>query len=186
VVLFAGRLSKEKGVAELVTILKSIRRAVPRCIAAVVGDGPLREQLQRDMPDVFFSGWVDEEILAKMYAAADVFLFPSRFDTFGNVVLEAHACGLPVVAYNTKGPRDIIVHDKTGCLVESRQEMADAAASLLLDTQKRYNFRQNALLRAAEFNAPDIVEKMALVLGLSRPRHADASIENAPASVRLC
>lgn len=184
VILFAGRLSEEKGVSELASIFRSIRRAVPQCIVTVAGDGPMREQLQRDIPDAFFTGWISEDVLSKMYAAADVLLFPSRFDTFGNVVLEAHACGLPVVAYNTKGPRDIIVHDKTGFLVESKQEMADAAAKLLLDTRKRRNFRQNALARAEAFNADDIVEEMIQVFGLSLPKLSDASVESASVSAQ--
>jgi glycosyltransferase involved in cell wall biosynthesis len=74
----------------------------------VVGDGPQREELQRDFPTVHFAGARHGKALARAYAGADVFVFPSRTDTFGLVILEALASGLPVAAYPVTGPLDIL------------------------------------------------------------------------------
>jgi glycosyltransferase involved in cell wall biosynthesis len=74
----------------------------------VVGDGPARAELQARYPDVHFTGVKHGEDLAKAYAEADVFVFPSKTDTFGNTILEALASGIPVAAYPVTGPVDII------------------------------------------------------------------------------
>ncbi|MBS1182678.1 MAG: mgtA 2 [Proteobacteria bacterium] len=84
----------------------------------VVGDGPQRASLQRRYPDVHFVGVKVGEDLARAYASADVFVFPSRTDTFGNVVLEALASGLPVAAYPVMGPLDILGDSDAGILDE--------------------------------------------------------------------
>ena len=82
----------------------------------VVGDGPQRDTLQRAYPAVRFVGTKQGEDLARYYAAADVFVFPSRTDTFGNVVLEALASGVPVAAYPVPGPKDILGGTAVGAL----------------------------------------------------------------------
>lgn len=84
----------------------------------VVGDGPLRASLERRYPDVHFAGVKVGEELARAYASADVFVFPSRTDTFGNVLLEALASGLPVAAYPVMGPLDILGDSDAGILDE--------------------------------------------------------------------
>lgn len=84
----------------------------------VVGDGPQRASLERRYPDVHFAGVMIGEQLARAYASADVFVFPSRTDTFGNVVLEALASGLPVAAYPVMGPLDILGDSDAGILDE--------------------------------------------------------------------
>jgi len=83
----------------------------------VVGDGPARAELQKQYPDVLFTGMKIGEELARAYAQADVFVFPSKTDTFGNTILEAMACGVPVAAYPVTGPIDIIdEHSNAGAL----------------------------------------------------------------------
>lgn len=84
----------------------------------VVGDGPQRASLERRYPDVHFAGVMIGEELARAYASADVFVFPSRTDTFGNVLLEALASGLPVAAYPVMGPLDILGDSDAGILDE--------------------------------------------------------------------
>ncbi|MFX8899394.1 glycosyltransferase, partial [Acinetobacter baumannii] len=74
----------------------------------VVGDGPARVALEEAYPDAIFLGARHGEALAEIYAAADVFVVPSKTDTFGLVMLEALASGLPVAAFPVKGPRDVI------------------------------------------------------------------------------
>jgi glycosyltransferase involved in cell wall biosynthesis len=84
----------------------------------VVGDGPARASLQRKYPDVIFLGAMTGETLARAYAAADVFVFPSRTDTYGLVLLEALASGVPVAAFPAPGPRDVIGAAPVGVLDE--------------------------------------------------------------------
>ncbi len=82
----------------------------------VVGDGPARAALERKYPDAVFLGARHGEELAEIYAAADVFVFPSKTDTFGLVLLEALASGLPVAAFPVTGPRDVIGAAPVGVL----------------------------------------------------------------------
>jgi len=82
----------------------------------VVGGGPQLEQLKKQYPDVLFAGVKEGDELARHYAAADVFVFPSLTDTFGLVLLEALACGVPVAAYPVTGPIDVIGRTPVGCL----------------------------------------------------------------------
>lgn len=84
----------------------------------VVGDGPARAALERDFPDAVFLGAKQGEALAEVYAAADVFVFPSKTDTYGLVLLEALASGVPVAAYPVTGPRDVIGDEPVGVLSE--------------------------------------------------------------------
>jgi glycosyltransferase involved in cell wall biosynthesis len=76
----------------------------------VVGGGPQLASLQRDYPNVTFTGPQYGEALARAYSAADVFVFPSRTDTFGLVILEALACGTPVAAFPVTGPKDVLTN----------------------------------------------------------------------------
>ena len=87
----------------------------------IVGDGPARAQLSRKYPEAAFLGALQGEALAQAYAAADVFVFPSRTDTFGLVLLEALASGLPVAAFPVTGPRDVIGQAPVGVLSDDLQ-----------------------------------------------------------------
>ena len=84
----------------------------------IIGDGPAKATLEDRYPDVVFTGYLEDDELAHYYAAADVFVFPSRTDTFGNVMLEAMACGTPVAAYPVTGPIDVVQPGETGVLDE--------------------------------------------------------------------
>ncbi|MCG6859290.1 MAG: glycosyltransferase family 1 protein [Salaquimonas sp.] len=108
----------------------------------VVGDGPSRKSLERRFPDVRFLGMLSGEPLAQAYCAADVFVFPSLTDTFGNVLLEALACGVPVAAYPVPGPLDVI--DDSGAGVLDNDLGKAALEALDIPSQK-------ALEHAAKF-----------------------------------
>lgn len=96
----------------------------------VVGDGPALETLKNKYPDAHFLGAKEGEDLARVYSAADVFVFPSLTDTFGNVILEALASGLPVAAFPVTGPKDILVDPRTGVLNEDLQSACLQALDL--------------------------------------------------------
>lgn len=104
----------------------------------VVGDGPQREELEARHPKVRFVGYRKGETLARYMAAADVCVFPSLTDTFGLVILEALACGVPVAAYPVQGPRDIIQDRRAGVLHNDLQQAALQALSLHPHDCRRY------------------------------------------------
>lgn len=108
----------------------------------IVGDGPVLGSLKKRYPDVHFLGTHTGEDLARLYAAADVFVFPSLTDTFGNVLIEALACGVPVAAYPVMGPVDVIGDTGSGVLSNDLQEACLAALDIP---------REAALARAADF-----------------------------------
>ncbi|MBV8653425.1 MAG: glycosyltransferase family 1 protein [Alphaproteobacteria bacterium] len=112
----------------------------------VVGDGPLLNTLQRRHPEAHFAGKQVGEALARHYAAADVFVFPSRTDTFGLVLLEALACGVPVAAYPVPGPLDVIGDGGAGCLDEDLRKASLAALDISREACRRYalNFTWSA------------------------------------------
>lgn len=99
----------------------------------IVGEGPQLENLKRNYPDVYFTGAKIGKDLARHYASADVFVFPSLTDTFGNVLLEALACGVPVAAYPVMGPLDVIGTTGAGVLSEDLGEAALAALDIPRD-----------------------------------------------------
>jgi glycosyltransferase involved in cell wall biosynthesis/predicted metal-dependent phosphoesterase TrpH len=116
-VLYAGRQSKEKGADLLADAFLAARARDPRLHLCLAGGGPESERLRERLGDhATFLGWLEGEELARTYASADVFLFASRTDTFGQVLLEAQASGLPAVAVAEGGPLSLIEHDRSGLL----------------------------------------------------------------------
>jgi glycosyltransferase involved in cell wall biosynthesis/predicted metal-dependent phosphoesterase TrpH len=131
-VLYAGRLSKEKGVDLLAETFLEARRRDPRLHLSLAGGGPEEELLRARLGEhATFLGWLSGDALARAYASADVFLFASSTETFGQVVLEAQASGLPVVAVDRGGPACLIEHGETGLLAAPDVNgLADAVVSM--------------------------------------------------------
>jgi len=121
--LYFGRVSVEKGIEDF------LRLDLPGT-KLVVGGGPAAQELRRRHPDAVFRGYRHGEDLSAHIAASDVFVFPSRTDTFGLVLLEAMACGIPVAAYPVTGPVDVVVDSVTGILSEDLRGAALAALQL--------------------------------------------------------
>lgn len=118
IALYVGRVAIEKSIEDFLDMPWEGTKVV-------VGDGPSRPMLEKKYPEAYFAGKRMGEDLAEHYRSADVFIFPSRTDTFGIVLIEALASGLPVAAYNVTGPKDIITEDYLGCLTED--DLATAA-----------------------------------------------------------
>jgi glycosyltransferase involved in cell wall biosynthesis len=116
VVISVGRLAPEKGLELFASAARSMQAIDPSIRVVVVGDGPRRAPLERRNPGFHFAGARVGEDLAAHYASADVFLFPSTTETFGNVVLEAMASGLAVLAYDDAAARQHVVHTVSGLL----------------------------------------------------------------------
>jgi glycosyltransferase involved in cell wall biosynthesis len=139
VLLLVSRLVKEKDLADLVEAHRILAQRGARYRLVLVGDGPMRGELEKALPDAYFAGHQTGEALARWYASGDVFVFPSTTETFGNVILEAQASGLPAVVVDRGGPPDLVEPGVTG-LVARANDPADFAArvqSLLADTEAR-------------------------------------------------
>jgi len=119
----------------------------------IVGGGPLLSNFRRRYPDVVFAGPKEGEELARYYAAADVFVFPSRTDTFGNVVLESLASGVPVAAFPVTGPRDVIGDAPVGALDEDLQAAALRALTIAPVACRTFACRQSWRASAEQFLA---------------------------------
>lgn len=109
VLVYVGRVAIEKSIGDFLDLDVPGRKVV-------VGDGPQRAELMRRYPNVLFTGHKSGTDLAEAYASADVFVFPSRTDTFGIVLIEAMASGVPVAAYPVTGPLDIVTPGVSGAL----------------------------------------------------------------------
>jgi glycosyltransferase involved in cell wall biosynthesis len=166
VLLFAGRLSAEKGLRDLPGVLAKIRERVPGAMMAFAGTGPMEAELRETLPDAIFLGWLPPEKLADAFAASDLLLLPSWFDTFSCVLLEAMACGLPAIAYDTKGPRDLILEGVCGYRAGSADEMGTLAGDYLSRPHLAATFRRAAVERAAQFEAVPIMDRLMGDLGV--------------------
>jgi len=133
IMVYVGRVAVEKNIEAFLSLdLPGTKY--------VIGDGPQRGELQKKYPEVFYLGYKQGEDLARHLASADVFVFPSLTDTFGLVMLEALACGVPVAAMPVRGPLDVILSEKVGCL---DQDLGRAITQAL--TLNREDCRQYAL-----------------------------------------
>jgi glycosyltransferase involved in cell wall biosynthesis len=131
ILLYVGRVAVEKNIEAFLEL------DLPGA-KVVVGDGPQRQALQRRFPAVQFVGAKHGEELARYYAASDVFVFPSRTDTFGLVMLEALASGLPVAAYPVPGPIDVIDGTGVGALDDDLGRAVRRALSIPADVCRAY------------------------------------------------
>ena len=167
VLLAAGRLSQEKGIFDLPGILERVREKLPDARLVVAGTGPADKELKKRLPDACFLGWVDKARMRQLYAGLDLFVFPSRFDTFGNVVLEAFTYGMPVIAYNCKGPKDIIEDGISGHLVEDVDQMGRRIQDFFADAESRQAMRGHAMRRSLAYQAEPIMQQFLIDLGLA-------------------
>jgi glycosyltransferase involved in cell wall biosynthesis len=144
----------------------------------IVGDGPARTALQASYPDAVFLGALQGEALAAAYASADVFVFPSRTDTFGLVLLEALASGLPVAAFPVTGPRDVIGTAPVGVLNDDLR--AACLAALQIPSQACVEF---AARHTWEASARAFVENMAQIGAISAESDAVGFVPGHPGFV---
>jgi glycosyltransferase involved in cell wall biosynthesis len=134
-VLYVGRLTKEKGADLLAESFLRAHAEDPRLHLLLAGGGPEANVLRERLGDrATFLGWLEGDALPRVYASADVFLFCSQTDTFGQVLVEAGASGLPCVAVDRGGPASIVVDGETGRLCEPDAGMVAAALLQLADS----------------------------------------------------
>ncbi|MGG3927937.1 glycosyltransferase family 1 protein [Metabacillus fastidiosus] len=132
---YVGRLAPEKDIDTLLQLSHNLPEAIRKNVHwLIVGDGPSKEEMMNQAPaNMTFAGYLTGEDLAKVYASSDLFVFPSPTETFGNVVLEAHATGTPVIGANSGGVKNIIQQGRTGYLCEPKNidQFSNAIITLL-------------------------------------------------------
>lgn len=151
--LYVGRVAPEKDLDVLIGAVKLLNRYKSAFKLLVVGDGPLRKPLQeQELTNVIFTGYKTGHDLREIYASSDVFVFPSCTETFGNVILEAMASGLPVAASYTGGVKESLVDGFNGLAFSPGDEkaMASCILKLLRDDRLRQKLAQNAVSFARE------------------------------------
>jgi phosphatidylinositol alpha 1,6-mannosyltransferase len=148
---YVGRLSPEKNVRQLAAVRDVLRATTQHpCRFVVIGDGSERAWLARELRDADLPGVLTGDALASAYAGLDAFIFPSTTDTFGNVVLEAMASGVPVIVTARGGPRWLVEHGVSGFVTDDTQQMAEAIRQLMDDPDRLRTMRLAARERACE------------------------------------
>jgi glycosyltransferase involved in cell wall biosynthesis len=144
--LYVGRISKEKDLDVLAAAFRKLRASKLPVDLVLVGDGPYLKELRETLPEAHFTGYLAGIDLAKAFASADVFVFPSTTDTFGNVVLEALASGLPAVVSDQGGPRELVAEGVTGHITKSldADHFAEAIRRVATDAASRRTMSANA------------------------------------------
>ncbi|GHO68732.1 glycosyl transferase family 1 [Ktedonobacter sp. SOSP1-52] len=137
VLLYVGRVSWEKNLQLLIQAYRQMDHT--RSHLVIVGHGPAHDEIRQELQGlpVTFTGYLRGEELARAYATADLFAFPSYTETFGQVVLEAMASGLPVVGLRAEGVRDLVQHESTGLLLEAETLSADERVATYRDHLQR-------------------------------------------------
>ena len=150
--LYVGRVSREKNLETLLTTFNGLLEQGVQAELIVVGEGPHYEELRKtyQRPEISFTGCLRGDDLSRAYAGADVFVFPSLTDTFGNVVLEAQASGLPAIVANEGGPQEIIADGETGYVIDPRQDgtLQEAMTRLMQDEALRMRMSEQARVHA--------------------------------------
>jgi len=159
--LFVGRISKEKNLDLIVTAVTRLRDSKSPVRPIFVGDGPYMAEMKKLLPHAIFTGYLDGEDLARAYASADFFVFPSTTDTFGNVILEAQASGLPVIVSDIGGPRDLVEHGTDGLITKGHDggELTEAIRTLANDSTLRINMGKAARSRVESRNWTEAFEQ---------------------------
>jgi glycosyltransferase involved in cell wall biosynthesis len=137
--LYVGRVSREKDLDLLATAYRRLRDEGLPIQLFVVGHGPYSEEFSRSLPEAFFTGYLTGKDLAAAYASADIFVFPSTTDTFGNVIIEAQASGVPVVVSDSGGPKELVTENETGLITKSHDvdDFVRAIRTLVVDRSLR-------------------------------------------------
>ncbi|HET6604294.1 MAG TPA: glycosyltransferase family 1 protein [Xanthomonadaceae bacterium] len=173
--LYVGRVAQEKNLALAVRAFGEIRRQLPSARFVFVGDGPERARLAARNPDFLFVGVRRGEDLSRHFASGDLFLFPSRSETFGNVTLEAMASGVPTVAFDYGAAREYLVDGRHGAALPLHDEDGFVAAAVHLGTDA--SLRKAAGLAAREavsgLDPASVCRRFGELLGaLARERRA--------------
>ncbi|WP_111655648.1 glycosyltransferase family 4 protein [Isoalcanivorax indicus] len=169
-VIYVGRLAAEKNLGLAIRAFRALQQRRPDARFIWIGDGPQRTALERANPDFLFCGLQQGEALPRHIASGDLFLFPSRSETFGNVTLEAMASGVPTVAFNYGAAREHLRSGLHGACVDDDTGFIDAAIALATDDATRQHQSQAASAAMQRLHPDQVAAAFdALLGGLSAP-----------------
>ncbi|MDX3937113.1 glycosyltransferase family 1 protein [Stenotrophomonas sp.] len=174
--IYVGRIAPEKNLGLAVKAFRRLQQVRPKARFVFVGDGPARARLAHDNPDFIFCGVQRGDALARHFASGDLFLFPSRSETFGNVTLEAMASGVATVAFDYGAAREYLRTDDNGIAVNDDTEFVTAAVQLAGDDALRHRLGRNAATAMKRLHPQQVVAEFdALLAELAQARrpHAD-------------
>lgn len=159
VLLSVGRLAVEKNLDMVMRCFQALRAKNMPVKLVVVGDGPLRQALEISCPEAIFTGQKTGQSLVEHYASADLFIFPSLTETFGNVTIEAMASGLAVIAYDHAAAGQLIQHEQNGMLISVQNEhgLVDACTRVLQNNELRMSIRNHSRQTAVEHDWNSVV-----------------------------
>jgi glycosyltransferase involved in cell wall biosynthesis len=155
VILFVGRFVWYKNLKTFIRIYQKFELEKNNKVKFVLaGDGPIRGVLEQKMPNAVFTGYVTGETLSRVYASSDIFLFPSTTETFGNVILEAFASGIPVVVSDVGGCRELVEESGAGLIANADDEnhFFQACRNILNDDFLYKSMKERGILYAASKN----------------------------------
>ena len=137
--LYVGRVSREKDLDLLAEAYRRLRDEGLSIQLCVVGHGPYSKEFSEALPDALFTGYLKGEELAEAYASADIFVFPSTTDTFGNVIIEAQASGVPVIVSDSGGPKELVDNERNGLITKSHdvEDLTRAIRELVSNPERR-------------------------------------------------
>ncbi|MGV8960858.1 MAG: glycosyltransferase family 4 protein [Stenotrophomonas sp.] len=173
--IHVGRIAAEKNLPLAVKAFRRLQQVRPKARFVWVGDGPLREKLAYENPDFIFCGAQRGEALARHFASADLFLFPSRSETFGNVTLEAMASGVTTVAFDYGAAHQHLRNGSNGAAVSSDEGFINAAVQLASDDEIRGALGNNASRSMQRLHPQQVIVEFEALLGeLAEARRARA------------
>ena len=156
--LYVGRVSREKDLDLLAEAYRRLRDEGLPIQLCVVGHGPYSHEFSESLPEALFTGYLTGKELAAAYASADIFVFPSTTDTFGNVIIEAQASGVPVIVSDSGGPKELVENDRNGLITKSHdvEDLTRAIRELVADPDRRKrmgNFARESVINRTWPNA---------------------------------
>ena len=144
--LYVGRVSREKDLDLLAEAYRRLRDEGLSIQLCIVGHGPYSKEFSEALPEALFTGYLTGNELAAAYASADIFVFPSTTDTFGNVIIEAQASGMPVIVSDSGGPKELVENNQNGLITKSHdvEDLTRAIRELVLDSDRRKHMGDRA------------------------------------------
>ncbi|WP_076039441.1 glycosyltransferase family 4 protein [Xanthomonas campestris] len=169
--IYVGRIANEKNLPLAIRAFRKLQQLRPKARFVWVGDGPAREKIAHENPDFIFCGIQRGDALARHFASGDLFLFPSRSETFGNVTLEAMASGVATVAFDYGAAREYLRNGQTGAAVEDDAAFVQAALTLTENDDVRQRMGHAAAQAMRKLHPDNVVSDFeALLLGITAAR----------------
>ncbi|CAP52757.1 glycosyltransferase [Xanthomonas campestris pv. campestris] len=169
--IYVGRIANEKNLPLAIRAFRKLQQLRPKARFVWVGDGPAREKIAHENPDFIFCGIQRGDALARHFASGDLFLFPSRSETFGNVTLEAMASGVATVAFDYGAAREYLRNGQTGAAVEDDAAFVQAALTLTENDDVRQRMGHAAAQAMKKLHPDNVVSDFeALLLGITAAR----------------